>query len=61
MMKTLKKAQRFDLKMERESKAYLLSVNTICWKPLLTQPTFTCSKSTTETIEKGMKYVQSYQ
>ena len=25
----------------------------------LTQPTFTCSKSTTEILEKGRKYVQS--
>ena len=27
----------------------------------ITQLTFTCSKSTTETLEKGMKYVQSWQ
>ena len=26
----------------------------------VTQLKFTCSKSTTETLEKGMKYVQSY-
>ena len=24
-----------------------------------TQPTFTCSKSTIETLEKGVRYVQS--
>ena len=26
----------------------------------LSQPTFTCSKSTIETLEKGQKYVQKY-
>ena len=29
------------------------------WKKLSTKLTFTCSKSTIETLEKGMKYVQS--
>ena len=30
------------------------------WKPLeLTEPTITCSKLTRETLEKGVKYVQS--
>ena len=27
---------------------------------IATQPAFTCSKSTTETLEQGAKYVQSY-
>ena len=27
--------------------------------PVTTQLTFTCSKSTIETLEKGVKYVQS--
>ena len=27
----------------------------------ITQVTFTCSKATIETVEKGVKYVQSYQ
>ena len=27
--------------------------------PYLTQPAFTCSKSTTETLEKDLTYVQS--
>ena len=27
----------------------------------ISQPAFTCSKLTKETIEQGMKYVQSYQ
>ena len=30
-------------------------------KIVLTQLTFTCSKSTIETLEKGVKYVQSQQ
>ena len=29
--------------------------------PYLTQQAFTCSKSTIETLEKGLTYVQSYQ
>ena len=29
--------------------------------PYLTLQAFTCSKSTLETLEKGMTYVQSYQ
>ena len=29
--------------------------------PCLTLQAFTCSKSTIETLEKGMTYVQSYQ
>ena len=29
--------------------------------PYLTQQAFTCSKSTIETLEKSLKYVQSYQ
>ena len=28
--------------------------------PVTTQLTFTCSKSTIETLEKGVKYVQTY-
>ena len=28
-------------------------------KPLVTEQTNTCSKSTTETLEEGVKYVQS--
>ena len=31
----------------------------IGWERLITQITFTCSKSTTETLEKGVNYVQS--
>ena len=30
-----------------------------CVSPLITQPAFTCSKLTIETLEKGVKYVQS--
>ena len=31
----------------------------IPWKSILTQLTFTCSKSTIETVKKGVKYVQN--
>ena len=31
-----------------------------CWDKIFTQLTFTCSKSTIETLEKEVKYVQSY-
>ena len=31
----------------------------IVYKPIPTQPAFTCSKLTIETIEQGVKYVQS--
>ena len=30
-----------------------------CVSPLITQPAFTCSKLTIETLEQGVKYVQS--
>ena len=36
-------------------------VNSHFFKRSANQQTFTCSKSTTETLEKGMKYVQSQQ
>ena len=32
-----------------------------CVPPLTTQPTFTCSKLTIETLEKGVEYGQSEQ
>ena len=31
----------------------------IPWKSILTQLIFTCSKSTIETVKKGVKYVQN--
>ena len=33
--------------------------NLILWTPLPTLSTFTCSKLTVETLEQGVKYVQS--
>ena len=36
------------------SKAFLISIHNT-----FTQRTFTCSKSTVEAVEKGVKYVQS--
>ena len=35
---------------------YLLIIK---WTHVATQPTFTCSKLTIETLEQGVKYVQS--
>ena len=40
----------------------LLTLLYRCLKTLfLTREAFTCSKSTVETLEKGLTYVQSYQ
>ena len=36
-----------------------LRLDSIVFSPTVTQLTFTCSKSTTETLEKGVKYFQS--
>ena len=36
-----------------------LKLNKLTKTSKLAQQTFTCSKSTTETLEKGVKYVQS--
>ena len=31
----------------------------VCWLVVLSQPAMTCSKLTIETLEQGVKYVQS--
>ena len=36
-----------------------ISYDTEAMENTVIQPTFTCSKSTIETLEKGVKYVQS--
>ena len=37
----------------------MMKVYDSCSNYLLTQPAFTCSKLTIETLEQGVKYVQS--
>ena len=39
----------------------LSEIDKLIFKYTYTQQTFTSSKPTTEILEKGMKYVQSYQ
>ena len=39
---------------------FILYLTLANWK-VITQPVFTCSKSTIETLKQNMKYVQSYQ
>ena len=38
---------------------HLSVITAVCYFSVYTQQTFTCSKSTSETLEKGMKYAQS--
>ena len=59
------------LSVSQSQKAYILTIqeNLIekfkenssfqCFKTLLSQPAFTCSKLTMEALEQGVKYVQS--
>ena len=43
-----------------KSSSLIMSVGTLfIYQKVFTQLTFTCSKSTIETLEKGVKYVQS--
>ena len=40
---------------------FIAIVNKFFWINVVTQLTFTCLKSTIQTLEKEVKYVQSYQ
>ena len=40
---------------------YLKPADVFAFQVALTQPGFTCSKLTIETLEQGVKYAQSYQ
>ena len=48
-----------DMDINIQNKACLCKIMSTCNKQHLTQPSFTCSKLTIETLEQGMKYVQS--
>ena len=52
------------LSSEKQQFFWFLTLVTCCsakYSGFINQLTFTCSNSTTETLEKGVKYVQSQQ